>query len=124
MNAVDVLALVSRTTPTWKEQFGRVIVEAHACATPVVGSDSGAIPEVVGEGGLIVPEGDVPAMAAAICVLLNDPGRRRSLGLVGRRQVDERWTWARVAEQTRMLYVDVAGARSEAEQLSPPKGSH
>ena len=48
MNAFDALTLMSRTTPTWKEQFGRVIIEAQACATPVIGSSSGAIPEVVG----------------------------------------------------------------------------
>ena len=47
MNALDVLILPSRTTTRWKEQFGRVIIEAHACGTPVIGSDSGAIPEVI-----------------------------------------------------------------------------
>ena len=45
MNALDVLLLPSRTTSRWKEQFGRVIIEAHACGIPVIGSDSGAIPE-------------------------------------------------------------------------------
>jgi glycosyltransferase involved in cell wall biosynthesis len=109
MNALDALALVSRSTPTWKEQFGRVIVEAHACAVPVIGSDSGAIPEVVGEGGLIVPEGDPAAVAAAIGRLRDDPGLAGRLGAAGRRRVEERWTWERVAAQTRDLYLDVLG---------------
>lgn len=69
MNAMDVLALPSRTTPRWKEQFGRVIIEAHACATPVIGSDSGAIPSVIGNAGLVFPEGDARAIAAVIKTL-------------------------------------------------------
>ena len=56
---MDVLVLPSRTTPHWKEQFGRVLVEAMACGVPVVGSDSGAIPETVGDAGFVFPEGDI-----------------------------------------------------------------
>jgi glycosyltransferase involved in cell wall biosynthesis len=48
------------------EQFGRVIIEAQACETPVIGSDSGAIPEVVGRGGLIFKERDARSLASAI----------------------------------------------------------
>ena len=61
----DVLVLPSRTTPTWKEQFGRVIIEALWCGVPVIGSDSGEIPwliELTG-GGLVFPEGDSDALA-------------------------------------------------------------
>jgi glycosyltransferase involved in cell wall biosynthesis len=64
--SIDLLALPSLTTPRWAEQFGRVLVEAMARGVPVVGSSSGAIPEVIGDAGLIVPEGDVAALAAAI----------------------------------------------------------
>jgi len=56
MNAFDVLVLPSRTRRNWKEQFGRVLVEAMACETCVVGSDSGEIPNVVGDTGLIFHE--------------------------------------------------------------------
>ncbi len=66
INCMDVLALPSLTTGQWKEQYGRVIAEAMACGVPVVASDSGAIPEVVGPAGLIVPEGDVSALAEAL----------------------------------------------------------
>ena len=73
MNALDALVLPSRTTPRWREQFGRVIIEAHACGVPVVGSSSGAIPEVVGDGGLTFPEADPAALADALLSLRSDP---------------------------------------------------
>lgn len=104
MNAIDVLALPSRTTPSWKEQFGRVLIEAHACATPVIGSDSGAIPDVVGEAGLIVPERNPHALAQSISLLANDPARGRIMGEMGRRQVEARYTWTRVGEQMHEVY--------------------
>jgi glycosyltransferase involved in cell wall biosynthesis len=107
MNAIDALVLPSRTVPTWKEQFGRVIIEAHACGTPVIGSNSGAIPEVVGEGGLIVPEADVPALAAAIATLAADPGLARQMGTLGKRQVCDKYTWQKVAEAMYTLYLAV-----------------
>lgn len=66
INCMDVLALPSLTTPSWKEQYGRVVAEAMACGVPVVGSDSGAISEVVGPAGLIVPEGNVSRLADAL----------------------------------------------------------
>ena len=50
--------LPSLTRPNWKEQFGRVLIEAMASGVPVIGSDSGAIPDVIGQAGLIFPEGD------------------------------------------------------------------
>ncbi len=104
MNAVDVLALPSWTTGRWKEQFGRVLIEAHACGTPVIGSDSGAIPDVVGGGGLVVPERDPAALAAAIMALRDDPRRRVEFGRVGLAAARERFTWQRVAEQMRDIY--------------------
>jgi glycosyltransferase involved in cell wall biosynthesis len=105
MNALDVLLLPSRTVPTWKEQFGRVIIEAHACATPVIGSDSGAIPEVIGKAGLVFPEGDARLLAAAIERLRAAPAECRHLGELGRQRVEERFTWQRVAEQMRDIYL-------------------
>ena len=104
MNALDVLALVSRTTPTWKEQFGRVIIEAQACGTPVLGSDSGAIPEVVGPGGLIIPERNPQALAEALTELRAAPDHTRRLGHAGRQQVEARYTWGQTARQMHSIY--------------------
>ena len=105
MNAMDVLLLPSRTTRTWKEQFGRVIIEAQACRTPVIGSDSGGIPEVVGDGGLIVPERNPGALAQALTRLRNNPALVAELGKRGRAQVRDRYTWRRIAEQMRDVYL-------------------
>ncbi|MGA3170979.1 MAG: glycosyltransferase family 4 protein [Chthoniobacteraceae bacterium] len=104
MNALDALSLPSWTVPTWKEQFGRVIIEAHACETPVIGSDSGAIPRVVGEGGLIFPERNPQMLGAAITELRENPERRREMGAVGRSQVEANYTWQQVAARMRDIY--------------------
>ncbi len=104
MNAIDVLALPSRTTARWKEQFGRVLIEANACGTPVIGAESGAIPDVVGQAGLTVPERDPKALAAAISRLHADPVAARQMGDIGRQQVEEHYTWARVAERMHAIY--------------------
>lgn len=109
MNALDVLLLPSRTTARWKEQYGRVIIEAHACGTPVIGSNSGAIPDVVAEGGLIIPEGDPLALATAVRQLQSSPHAAAQLGAAGRRQVEADCTWQRVAEQMEAIYQTLAG---------------
>ncbi len=84
---LDVLVLPSRTTPTWKEQFGRVIVEALWCGVPVVGSDSGEIPWLIGltGGGLVFPEGDSEALAGRLSELREAPALRERLALAGPR---------------------------------------
>jgi glycosyltransferase involved in cell wall biosynthesis len=87
---MDVLALPSRTTPTWVEQFGRVLVEALWCGVPVVGTASGEIPWVIETtgGGVVVPEGDPGALAAALTALRDDPARRAELARTGRAAVE------------------------------------
>ncbi len=111
MNALDVLALPSRTTARWKEQFGRVIIEAQACGVPVIGSSSGAIPDVVGEGGWIVPEGRPAALAAALDEAAGDITATRDRGRRGRQRVLAEFTWERVAEQMRDVYRRAAEPR-------------
>jgi glycosyltransferase involved in cell wall biosynthesis len=119
MNALDVLVLPSRTTARWKEQFGRVIIEAHACATPVIGSDSGAIPEVVGEAGLVFHERDPRALAEAIEKLRVSPEMRREMGEIGRRKVEECFTWERVAERMRDIYLAMCPDVLERAAVAP-----
>ena len=83
LSAIDVLVAPSQTTPKWKEQFGRMIVEAFASGVPVIGSDSGEIPYVIESAGLIAPEAEVDVWAAAISVLLSNPDQREKFRLLG-----------------------------------------
>ncbi len=100
LNAMDVLVLPFVSTPRWKEQFGHVLIEAMACEVPVIGSDSGAIPEVIGDDGLIFPEGDVEALADRLRTLQQNEGLRVELGRRGRARVLEKYTNRHVAAQT------------------------
>lgn len=114
---MDVMALPSLTRKNWKEQFGRVLIEAMACDTPVIGSDSGEIPNVIGNAGLVTPEGDAKALAAAIAHLGSDPALRADLARRGRQRALDRFTQEQVALQTVKLYHEVLeGAR----RLSQP----
>jgi len=110
--SLDAVVLPSRTTPGWKEQFGRVLVEAMACRVPVVGSDSGEIPHVIGDAGLIFPEGDVAALALHLRALMDDPSLRQRLGQAGRQRVLARFTMARIAAETVAVYATLAGQRT------------
>jgi glycosyltransferase involved in cell wall biosynthesis len=83
-----------------------VIIEAHACKTPVIGSDSGAIPDVIGEGGIIFPERDPEKLAAAIMRLHANPALGREMGAAGLAQVQSRYTWRQVAAQMRGIYFE------------------
>lgn len=103
----DVLVLPSRTTPVWKEQLGRVLLEAMACGVPVIGSDSGAIPEVIGDAGLIVPEGDAAALAAAIVQLFASPELRTALSKRGRTRAETHYSQRHLASQTLAVYRQV-----------------
>lgn len=103
-NTLDAFVLPSRTLPNWKEQFGRVLVEAMACEVPVVGSDSGEIPNVIGDAGLVFPENDVARLRAHLQRLADDPDERRRLGECGRQRVTATYTMQQIAEQTFAVY--------------------
>lgn len=106
---IDVLAMPTITTPKFREQFGRVLIEAMACNVPVVGSTCGAIPEVIGEAGIVVAENDAAALANGLRRLIRDTDLRKTLSSAGRRRVQENFTWERVAEQIFSLYEQVLG---------------
>jgi glycosyltransferase involved in cell wall biosynthesis len=101
---IDVLALPSLTRPNWKEQFGRVLVEAMMSGVAVVGSDSAAIPDVIGDAGLIVPEGDVRALAAALRRLRDDAALRNGMIARGRARALSHYTHEQIAAQTVVVY--------------------
>lgn len=105
----DCLVLPSVSTPSWVEQFGRVLAEAMACEVPVVGSDSGEIPNVIGEAGLVFPEGDAAALRERLARLARDAGERRRLGRLGRERALARYTQASIAEATWRVYREALG---------------
>jgi glycosyltransferase involved in cell wall biosynthesis len=108
----DVLAVPSVPMPGWVEQFGRVVVEAQASGVPVVSSDSGALPDVVGEEGLLVPAGEAAALHAALARLLDEPGlwsRLRRAGLAGA----DRYSWSSVADTQLGLYRSALGRTAD-----------
>jgi glycosyltransferase involved in cell wall biosynthesis len=99
LNAVDLLCVPSQTLPRWREQFGRTLIEAFACGVPVVGSDSGEIPYVVADAGVIVPESADDEWVRAIDRLIRDPDLRRELAARGLERARTVYAWPRVARQ-------------------------
>ncbi len=106
---LDAFVLPSLSRPNWQEQFGRVLIEAMACGVPVIGSTCGEIPNVIGEAGLIFPEGQVEALAACLRTLLTDPARRQALAAQGRARVLAHYTQRQIAEQTVQVYLSLTG---------------
>jgi len=124
MRCMDVFALPSITLPNWKEQFGRVIIEAMACAVPVVGSDSGQIPYIITGtgGGLVFPEKDFAALGTNLQMLLRSPENRRALGVAGRAEVGKQYRTEAVAEQLYGVFSDLlgrSGSPARASSASP-----
>jgi len=76
-----------------------MVIEAFACEVPVLASDSGELPGVIGDAGLILPEEDVNAWARALESLLESPGRRADLGKRGADRVKQNFTWTAVARK-------------------------
>ena len=109
INALDVLVLPSRTTVRWKEQFGRVLTEAMAVRVPTVGSDSGEIPYVIGNAGLIVPEQNPRALGAQLERLYHDRALRRKLADRGLKRVHEHFSQEAIALKTLAVYEQTLG---------------
>lgn len=112
ISSLDALVLMSRTTRTWKEQFGRVIMEAHACGVPVIGSNSGSIPKIVGDGGWIVPEGDAAGLATLLEQLAGTRDQLAAKGESGRVSAMQRFSNTAISGDLRRAWVEAAKARS------------
>jgi len=97
--------------PSLYEGFSIPAVEAMACATPLVASRGGALPEVVGDCGVLVEPGNPSDLADALAALLDDEPRRRRLGAAGRRRVEERYTWRATAAATAEVYAETLAGR-------------
>jgi glycosyltransferase involved in cell wall biosynthesis len=116
LSVMDALVLPSRTTARWKEQFGRVLIEAMACETPPVGSDSGEIPNVIGDAGLVFREGDVSALVKQLLRLLQNPRLAAELGKRGRARVLEHFTQKTMAQEVLKLCQKVLLPCSDMEE--------
>lgn len=113
----DVLAVPSLPTPAWREQFCRVAVEAMASGVPVVASDTGAIPDVVGDAGILVPPGDSDALAGALAAAV-DAGRWKELRAAGLER-STAFTWQEVAAQQHAMYDAVSGTTATGRDHDP-----
>lgn len=96
--------------PSLYEGFGMPAGEAMACGVPVVSTTGGALPEVVGDAGILVPPADTSALQSAITALLNDPDKRARLGHAGLKRVSHSLTWRHAAEKTVDVYREAIDA--------------
>jgi phosphatidyl-myo-inositol dimannoside synthase len=99
LNAMTLLCAPSRTTPAWREQFGRMLIEAMACGVPAFASDSGEMPAVIHEAGRVLPEGDADAWAIAIDNHLRDEEMRATLSRRGVERAHTYFAWPVVARR-------------------------
>jgi glycosyltransferase involved in cell wall biosynthesis len=97
---LDISILLSHTTPIWKEQFGRVLVESMATGTPVIGSDSGAIPLVVGDTGYIVPEKDILAIREALNDAYTNKSKYIKLSKLAQARAKKEFSYKAIAKKT------------------------
>lgn len=104
LNAIDILCAPSQTMPNWREQFGRMIVESFACGVSVIGSNSGEIPYVIGDAGIVVGEKDEDGWVEAIERVLGDDQLRKRFAQEGRRRAVEQYSWKVVAKQYLNLF--------------------
>ena len=115
INLMDTLVLPSETTYAtktltavgWKEQFGHVLIEAMACKVPLIGSDSGEIPYVIGEAGMIFPEKDVPALANCLQQLMEQPELAEKLGELGYQRAMQKYTNQALAHKQLEFYQEL-----------------
>jgi glycosyltransferase involved in cell wall biosynthesis len=99
LSTADVLCAPSQTTPHCSEQFGRMIIEAFAAGVTVVGSDSGEIPYVIGNAGIVLGEKDEAAWVSTLDRLLSDRALRSELAAKGRNRAEEQFAWPVIAHQ-------------------------
>ncbi|KKI99394.1 hormogonium polysaccharide biosynthesis glycosyltransferase HpsO [Prochlorothrix hollandica] len=123
LNLMQVLVLPSETTygfktltaVGWKEQFGHVLIEAMACGVPVIGSDSGEIPHVIGEAGLVFPEGKGTELADRLRLLMDQPDTAQDWGQRGYQRCLSHYTNRALAQDLLRFYRDVVAGSAECQ---------
>lgn len=101
----DIFVLPSKTTKTWEEQYGMVLIEAMASGLPVVAYKSGAIPEVVGKAGMLVKEGNKEELARGLKKILDDRIYRQELGTMGRERAEKYFDSKKTAHLLQKIYL-------------------
>lgn len=117
INLMDTLVLPSQTTyqfktltaAGWKEQFGHVLIEAMACKVPVIGSDSGEIPNVIDDAGLVFPEGNVVELRKFLMQLIENPELTDKLANLGYERAMKQYTNKALAKQLLDFYKQITG---------------
>ena len=112
LNAMDLMCAPSETALSWREVFGRMIVEAFACGVPVIASNSGEIPRVVADAGRIVNEQAPDELADAIADLLKNPALRSEFAARGLDRVRTTYTWRIVARRHLGFFEELLGGRA------------
>ncbi|MCL2933267.1 MAG: hormogonium polysaccharide biosynthesis glycosyltransferase HpsO [Trichodesmium sp. MAG_R03] len=115
INLMNTLVLPSKTTYKfktltsigWKEQFGHVLIEAMACRVPVIGSDSGEIPHVIGDAGLVFPEGNIEELRHCLMQLMEQKELAESLGKKGYEKVMIQYTNKALARKLLSFYQEL-----------------
>ena len=119
INLMNTLVLPSETTyqfktltaAGWKEQFGHVLIEAMACRVPVIGSDSGEIPNVIGEAGLVFPEGDADTLSNCLRQLIEQPELTDKLAQKGFDRAVKKYTNKALAKQQLEFYQELLASK-------------
>ena len=111
LNAMDLVCAPSQTSSHWREIFGRMLVEAFACGLPVVASDSGEIPNVVGDAAIVVGEKDEVAWVRAVSALIEDADTRHALGRKALLRARGTFAWSSVAQRHLAFFDDILGRR-------------
>ncbi len=113
LNAMDVLCAPSQTMPHWREQLGRMVIEAFACGVPVIASDSGEIPHVISDAGVIVGEKDFLGWVKSLAELLDNPLCRVELGQRGRERAQAVYSWSKIARSHLDFFTELLESQAE-----------
>jgi glycosyltransferase involved in cell wall biosynthesis len=113
---IDCLAVPSRATPSWVEQHSTVLVDAMAHGLPALVTDTGALPELVGDAGVVAAT--VPALADALQQWVAEPARCRALGSLARQRALEHYTTAAIAARTAEFWQALLEERREVRHAS------
>ncbi len=108
-SGIDAFVAPSRSTPTWVEPTGSLVLEAMAWGIVPIVSRSGALPDVVGDAGMVIDEGDLPALSRALTRIVEDPARARTMGAAARQRTLEHYGDGPIAERTIALWRQAIG---------------